>query len=275
MSEIIAYAVEPNPAPLVPASAARDWMDRTRDRHAWRCLPLTMANAAGWVMLNPASIVVEWNGGERPDDVRIGRWSQESASSYSINASGAAIIVGAASPAVVKPPADTTPIDFAMAHFGSGIVTFRVSYLFRTPPGVNLWVKGPPNWPRDGIAPLEGIVETDWSPATFTMNWKFTRPCRVLFQKGEPLCHIHPVPRNYLESFSGTMRRIIDVPEEQARFQKWLDARADFIARLNSFESEAVRERWQKDYFHGQECDTHQTKLTVQPFKDERGVGVP
>jgi hypothetical protein len=26
------------------------------------------------------------------------------------------------------------------------------------------------------ISPLDGIVETDWLEATFTMNWKLTRP---------------------------------------------------------------------------------------------------
>ena len=58
----------------------------------------------------------------------------------------------------------------AASHFGSGILTVTVGYLFRTPPGYNLYIRGPANLPKDGIAPLEGIVETDWSEATFTMN---------------------------------------------------------------------------------------------------------
>src|SRR3546814_13729675 len=60
-------------------------------------------------------------------------------------------------------------------HFGSGIVTFSLGHLFRTSPGVNLWIKGPSNRPKDGASPLEGIIETDWSPYTFTMNWQLTR----------------------------------------------------------------------------------------------------
>ena len=37
-------------------------------------------------------------------------------------------------------------------------------------------VQGPINRPKDGIAALPGIIETDWSPYSFTMNWMFTRP---------------------------------------------------------------------------------------------------
>ena len=69
-------------------------------------------------------------------------------------------------------PAHLAPI----SHFGSGVLTFHVTVLFRTEPGINLWVTGPVNRPKDGIAPLSGVIETDWAPYTFTMNWLFTRP---------------------------------------------------------------------------------------------------
>ena len=62
------------------------------------------------------------------------------------------------------------------SNFGYGIVTWYLPYLFRTSPGYNLWVRGPVNSPKDGIVPLEGLVETDWAEATFTVNWKITRP---------------------------------------------------------------------------------------------------
>ena len=35
-------------------------------------------------------------------------------------------------------------------------------------------VRGPTNSPKDGIAALDGIIETDWAHSTFTMNWRFT-----------------------------------------------------------------------------------------------------
>jgi len=32
------------------------------------------------------------------------------------------------------------------SHFGVGTFTFSIPYLFRTPLGINLWVKGPANY---------------------------------------------------------------------------------------------------------------------------------
>ena len=60
------------------------------------------------------------------------------------------------------------------SHFGYGLLTFQLPYLFRTPPGYNLLVRGPANCPKDG-AWLDGLVGTDWSPARFFMTWQITR----------------------------------------------------------------------------------------------------
>ena len=38
------------------------------------------------------------------------------------------------------------------------------------------------------MQPLVGLIETDWLPFPFTMNWVFTRPGRVRLEKGEPFC---------------------------------------------------------------------------------------
>ena len=78
-----------------------------------------------------------------------------------------------------------------VSHFGCGIITWTLPYLFQTPPGWSLLARGPANWPFDGVSPLEGIVETDQAASTFTMNWKITRPdFTVRFDRGDPICMI-------------------------------------------------------------------------------------
>ena len=42
------------------------------------------------------------------------------------------------------------------SHFGYGILTWTLPYLFRTPPDWNLLARGPSNLPKDGIQALEG-----------------------------------------------------------------------------------------------------------------------
>src|SRR5213079_167162 len=86
--------------------------------------------------------------------------------------------------------------------FGYGIITWEIPYLFRTPPAYNLLARGPANLPKDGAYPLEGLVETDWSVASFTMNWMLTRPSHaVRFAKDEPICMLVPQKRSELEIF--------------------------------------------------------------------------
>jgi hypothetical protein len=91
----------------------------------------------------------------------------------------------------------------ASSHFGYGIVTWNPRLLFHTPPGWNLVARGPANRPKRGITALEGIVETDWADATFTMNWQMTEPgFPVVFEAGEPYCLLMPVRRGSLERFA-------------------------------------------------------------------------
>jgi hypothetical protein len=69
--KLVCYAFGPNPLPLRPAPVARDWMDRVPDRHAYRCLPLNIANAHGWEVASPCAFEVEWDGGPRDRSMAI------------------------------------------------------------------------------------------------------------------------------------------------------------------------------------------------------------
>ena len=47
----------------------RDWMDATPQRHAYRCLPLTIMNQTGWWIKNPVGFTATWSGQNRPGDI--------------------------------------------------------------------------------------------------------------------------------------------------------------------------------------------------------------
>lgn len=245
---LIAYRISATPRiQLVPAPHERDWMDATGERFAYRCLPLNIANQSGWWLLNSHALTVVWNGGSSKDALRLD-WR-----------SGRA------------------PYP-ALSHFGSGILTWHLPFLFRTPSGWNLLARGPANYPKAGISPLEGVVETDWAIATFTMNWKITAVNEpVIFDAGEPICQLVPQRRGDLESFAPGVKEIESDPELASAFQTWSASRSQFLGQLNEPGSEAVRKKWQKDYFHGGTPDgrrapIHQTRLKLKEFDDPLGV---
>ena len=152
------------------------------------------------------------------------------------------------------------------------MLTFHIDLLFRTDPGVSLWVSGPPNAPKDGIAPLTGIVETDWSPATFTMNWRFTRPHHpVRFAPGEAVCFLFPIPRDLIARVRPSLRPLADDPATEAAHRAWSGARSAFNAGLKEPDSAARAQGWQRDYHRGRiegtEADRHLTRLRPRDFE--------
>jgi hypothetical protein len=226
---------------IVPAPADREWMDTGTKGWANRCLPLRMANQAGWCILNDTDFDVIWDGKNSLESLKI-----------------------------LPQDKSREPI-FANSMFGYGILTISIPFLFRMPPLRNLMVRGPANFFKDGAAPLEGLVEADWTPYTFTMNWKITRTgLPIRFAGGEPICMLTPVPRGDLNQFHGEIRNLQSEPELLAGYTTWHQQR---VAREKERIEAASTQRQgvQGHYIRGQGYlgeggSGHQTKLSLKPF---------
>ncbi len=228
--------------PLIrPAEARREWMDATPEAFAYRCLPLDIANAHGWEILSPCDATAYWTGGSRVEDVVVRS-----------NQAGS---------------------DAPVSLFGQGILTFHIQALFRTPPGWDLWIGGSPNLPKPGIVPLTGVVEADWSPYTFTMNWKFTRRNHwVRFARHEPICFVFPVQRNALERLTPKFVRLAEDSDLAEQFREWSRSRNEFHVKMADGCPRSPSEKWQKRYYRGvtmrsdEPAPGHRTKMRLQPF---------
>jgi Family of unknown function (DUF6065)/Cupin-like domain len=250
--DLICY-LHPGWAPMIrPAPATRAWMDATPEAFAYRCLPLNMANAHGWEILSPCGFEASWNGGQAQHDVTI------------------------------RLDEGVDPVQGPVALFGQGVLTFHVQGIFRTPPGWNLWVSGPPNHPKDAISPLSGVIETDWSPYTFTMNWRFTRPDHwVRFEAGEPFCFLFPTPRAALEAFAPRLEQLGADPDLEQQFLQWSQSRSAFQEMLREAPPAAPSKKWQKNYYRGVGPDGrpgpagHQSKLRLKGFDAAKAPGSP
>jgi hypothetical protein len=212
------------------ASKEREWME-ANSRFAYRCLPLTIANQHGWTFSLKEKVCAEWNGVNELNAIKI-----ESSSP----------MVG--------------------SHFGNGILTFSLDYLFELQEGYSLYISGPPNNSKNNIVPLTGMYEADWAPYSFTMNWKFTEANRpVVFEKDEPFCFIFPIQRNLIESFTLETKNLSDNPELKNQFFEWSSKRKEFNKN-----PDRKAEDWQKQYFRGEYPDgskcpyDHKTKLNIK-----------
>jgi hypothetical protein len=217
------FATTTRPPDIVPGRPQRAWMEAFADRHPYRCLPLTMANTTGWEILCPVGFTAEWNGGPGTQDIVF----------------------------IADHPHPDFHI-FVSSHFSQGVITFHPGYLFRSPPGWSMWCGGPPNHIKDGVQALEGLVETDWLPFPFTMNWIFTRPGRVRFERAEPFCFVTLLQDKPLEEVEVVLRSMESDDVLRGQYEAWARQRTEFNQRLHQRDPETVKAAWQRYYFKGE-----------------------
>ncbi len=237
---------------IEPAPPTRQWMDDTQQRFAYKCQPLVMANQAGWVLRIPADVRATWAGGKGMADMTI------------------------------EFPAGA-PDHFrkqVLNTFGHGILSFVIPWIFRTPEGVGLWVRGVPNRSINGAAPLEGIVETDWATEPFTMNWRILEPnSPVTFRKGEPICMIAPFPLDLVERLEPQKMSIHDDPEMLEALRAFIRTRQQQHAQgreqIRQGKTTYDKDFWKLDYLKGrtasgERADRHRTNFKLKPFDSPR-----
>ena len=209
---LIGFITRDDAPQITPAPVSRTWMSETREGWPTRCLPMLIANQSGWELRNPSAFTATWMGQANDVDVMI------------------------------TPDKRDAGQFLPLSHFGNGILTWKLPLLFRTPPGYNLLVRGPANYPKDAVCPLEGIVETDWASASFSMSWKLTRKLMpVRFEVDEPICMIVPQRRGDLEEFAPELRLIESDEDLQRQHEFFLHSRD--AAKANRAVSEGRRGR--------------------------------
>lgn len=181
---------------LRPSPSRRAWMDE--HEHAYHCLPMVIANQWGWQVTCPTDVRATWDGTPGPEGLRV-----EVDPQYT--------------PAI-------------KSQFGTGILTFSPPWLFRTPPGWDLYLKGPSNRWKPNAHPLEGVIETWWLNYTFTINWKLIEPGTIAFAKGESLGQLVPVPHATFRDAEATELPIGQAEPDAAReLVEWLERRQNLI----------------------------------------------
>lgn len=140
---------------IVPAKKARDWMDP----HAYRCLPITAANAYGWDLVLTEEVTFHWNGGKARTDIEIIGDGEHNASS----------------------------------HFGGGTVTFPVGYAWHTEPGIHLMVGPQLNPEKTFFQTISAVIETDTLRYPWFLTIRAMQRGTTILPPGTILGRVYPV----------------------------------------------------------------------------------
>jgi hypothetical protein len=249
--ELIAYPITKRPrTQLVPASRTRPWIPATSGGSATWCMPLMLANGAGWEVLTPVGVTAEWDGGADQAALHI------------------------------QLDGGPTATDMlATSDFGSGILSFRVPYLFRTAPGFDLLVRGPANRPRPGAYAYEGLVETDWAVTPFTMNWQLLQPgVPVRWEAGDAVAMLVPQRRGDLPALRPRVRPLSSAPEtgalvfeaaDQRRRLRMDNAMAEMANLGRRGRHELERLYYRGRYPDGRRAPAHRAAVQLRDFATE------
>jgi Family of unknown function (DUF6065) len=183
-----------------PCTVHRDWMGETPQKFIYKCMPLAAANTMGWELFNPVDADVFWNGSDMNTDIQV---------------------------STLKPD------PFApKSHFGCGMVTWYLPFLFRTSPELGLIATGPSNHGRDDAIALDAFIRTDWLPFPFTMSWRLTRRNETVhFSGGEPICRIIPFPIAMLDETTLEITALEDDPGFLSEVNAWGSKRQENVAK--------------------------------------------
>ena len=177
-------------------------MDETKG-FAYRCLPLTMANHMGWVIRCPCDFAVTWNGLPGKDNLYF----------------------------TYRPDVPYDLISSFTNHFGHGILTISLPWLFRTctdcPPDCPLCKEETPP-PHEGCCTCDKCMEWEESrgPLGVKTYLRHTNPKVGLLVRGLPNDYVfnaHPL-EGYVETwwlpFTFTMNWKIQTPHNPVLFRR-------------------------------------------------------
>jgi hypothetical protein len=195
MTKLTLIKTTQNPPEIKQSRFNRDWMDATYNKHAYQCLPLTVANVTGWELILQQDVLVQWDGGNTVPKVLEGE------------------------------KIDDRPIAIPSII---GMMSFTTGWAFNTEDGYSTWISGSPNYFVDGAVPLTASIPSYWWPDEFNMNWQITKVGEpVLFPKGMPIMHFVIYPNELLQSTEVVVENLWDKPELMAARQSYGNAKSE------------------------------------------------
>jgi hypothetical protein len=229
---------------VIPPSLKRKWMDDTKG-HAYKCVPLNVANTYGWTVLSPVGFSATWNGGVGPEAIDI--------------------------TIIDDKPEGFDDLLAVSSHFGNGVLTFSPDFVVRTSDNVSLYIRGVPNSIPNGIQPLDAVVETDWLPFTFTYNFKFIKPGTATFKKDQPIFTFFPIERGFIESFETVISSISEDKEFQDEYDYYCKFRDMQNAKIQSGEETELGTYGKaKSVFKKYDITNHAKKIYLNNFERKK-----
>ena len=182
MTQVSFVATTQKPVEVKQSRIRRDWMDETYKKHAYQCMPMTVANVLGWEFILEEDVVVQWDGGNTVPYILSG--------------------------ATTKSGRDQASCSII------GMISFNMTWVVRTENGYSTWYSGAPNYFHSDAEALSATVPSYWWADEVQMNWRLrTIGAPITFKAGEPFCFVQVYDNSVMESATVSIENLWDDKE--------------------------------------------------------------
>ena len=206
-------------------SRFRDWMTA----HAYRCLPLTVANELGVDIICPEDVTYEWNGGADKADVKVSKNTK-----------------------------------IADTHFGLGSLTFTLGYIWKIPKNLKkqlLFIPVPNDFDSRFTA-MTALIEPDALTYPTYLTLKLTQQGKHTIAKGTRIGRVIIV--DVAENQKNPVKILSKIPQYIANaWEKSRQARLEIIDEHNQDKTPKKR-LWTRFYHEKAKYTKLRTDVTEE-----------
>ena len=190
MHKIKAYKISDKPATISSLPAKRDWMEKTADRHAYKCFPVTISNSLGWSISFPEDISFVWDGISDSSNQHV------------------RILSGS---------------EYVSTDRSNATVSFNTGINFETEENLSMLIMPAPNQFYRGAQCFTTLITTSFFQGQMPVVWRITEPNSVITIKAnEPVASIIPISLTELQDseiqfLPNSLRKSSPISEKESR----------------------------------------------------------
>jgi hypothetical protein len=168
-NNIVVYRGDKNSAEINQVSIKREWMDQTDNKHAYQCMPVSLANTLGWAISFPEDISFIWDGICDTSDTHI------------------KIIKGH---------------KYCSTARANATVSFNTYLTFKTSENITTLVMPVPNQFNENAQCFTTLITTSFYKSMIPIAWKVLKPnIEINIPAGQPVAVIIPISLTELQNF--------------------------------------------------------------------------
>ena len=168
-NKIFVYRDGKNAAEIEQISIKRKWMDKTDNKHAYQCMPVSLANTLGWAISFPEDISFIWDGICDTQDSHI------------------KIIKGHR---------------YCSTARANATVSFNTYLTFKTDENITMLAMPVPNDFNENAQCFTTLISTSFYKSMLPIAWRILKPnVEITIPAGNPVAVVMPISLTELQNF--------------------------------------------------------------------------